>query len=421
MTSLRYKSFSEDTAPIMEQMAKSISALKETAPTDEATRRMFGLQMDSFGQLFKRYIATRNQKIRWDHIRRPSPDILIDFDDIRGDCLEGCCQALLNKLVIVKLNGGLGTTMGCVGPKSVIEVRDELTFLDLTVKQIETLQDMYQCQVPLILMNSFNTHDDTLKAINKYKNSSVRVLTFNQSRHPRILKGSNVPMPTCYDDPKDYWTPPGHGDFYRSFERSGLLKEMLDEGREFCFVSNVDNLGATVDIDILYNMEQMKREFIMEVTPKTMADVKGGTLIEYEGKVKLLELAQVPPENIEDFKSIKMFKIFNTNNIWVNLTAVHRVLEANTLEMDIMCNQKTAPNGAPVIQLEEAIGAAIQSFKAVGLCVPRSRFLPVKNTSDLLAIQVRKRGGFPQLTGCRPVKLLRDAWGSSGDEFAASL
>lgn len=43
----------------------------------------------------------------------------------------------LSKLAVLKLNGGLGTTMGCVGPKSAIEVRDGLTFLDLTVKQIE--------------------------------------------------------------------------------------------------------------------------------------------------------------------------------------------------------------------------------------------------------------------------------------------
>ena len=44
---------------------------------------------------------------------------------------------LLNKLAVLKLNGGLGTTMGCVGPKSVIEVREGMTFLDLSVRQIE--------------------------------------------------------------------------------------------------------------------------------------------------------------------------------------------------------------------------------------------------------------------------------------------
>lgn len=46
-------------------------------------------------------------------------------------------RGMLDKLVVIKLNGGLGTSMGCQGPKSVISVRNDLTFLDLTVQQIE--------------------------------------------------------------------------------------------------------------------------------------------------------------------------------------------------------------------------------------------------------------------------------------------
>ena len=53
-----------------------------------------------------------------------------------------------------------------------------------------------------------------------------------------------------------------------------------------------------------------------QVTNKTRADVKGGTLIEYEGKLRLLEVAQVPKSHLEEFKSIKKFSVFNTNNIW---------------------------------------------------------------------------------------------------------
>ena len=57
----------------------------------------------------------------------------------------------------------------------------------------------------------------------------------------------------------------------------------------------------------------------MEVTDKTKADVKGGTLINYDGKLRLLEVAQVPKDHIEDFKSVKKFTVFNTNNLWINL------------------------------------------------------------------------------------------------------
>ncbi|XP_050916835.1 UTP--glucose-1-phosphate uridylyltransferase [Lathyrus oleraceus] len=78
----------------------------------------------------------------------------------------------------------------------------------------------------------------------------------------------------------------------------------------------------------------------MEVTPKTLADVKGGTLISYEGRVQLLEIAQVPDEHVSEFKSIEKFKIFNTNNLWVNLKAIKRLVEADALKMEIIPNPK---------------------------------------------------------------------------------
>jgi UTP--glucose-1-phosphate uridylyltransferase len=149
----------------------------------------------------------------------------------------------------------------------------------------------------------------------------------------------------------------------------------------------VDNLGATVDINILHHMVQSDAEFIMEVTDKTKADIKGGTLIDYDGQIRLLEIAQVPDEHLEDFKSIKKFKIFNTNNLWINLKAVKRVMDEAALDLEIIVNNKTTDSGEKVIQLETAVGAAIKHFKnAHGINVPRTRFLPVKSTSDLFLV-----------------------------------
>lgn len=186
------------------------------------------------------------------------------------------------------------------------------------------------------------------------------------------------------------WYPPGHGDFYESFQNSGLLRQFISEGREYCFLSNIDNLGATVDLSILHKLlssNSSKAEFVMEVTDKTRADVKGGTLIQYENKLRLLEIAQVPNEHIDDFKSVKTFKFFNTNNIWANLGAIERVLTEKTLNMEIIVNHKSLDNGLRVIQLETAVGAAMKCFDgAMGINVPRSRFLPVKKTSDLLLV-----------------------------------
>lgn len=188
------------------------------------------------------------------------------------------------------------------------------------------------------------------------------------------------------------WYPPGHGDFYESFQNSGLLRQFIAEGREYCFLSNIDNLGATVDLNILNQLLGEKFngkpiEFVMEVTDKTRADVKGGTLIQYENKLRLLEIAQVPNEHVDDFKSVKTFKFFNTNNLWANLNSIESVLNAKKLNMEIIVNNKTLDNGLRVIQLETAVGAAMKCFEdAIGVNVPRSRFLPVKKTSDLLLV-----------------------------------
>ena len=101
---------------------------------------------------------------------------------------------MLNKLVVVKLNGGLGTSMGCKGPKSFIVVRDDLTFLDITIQQIEHLNRTFDTNVPLILMNSFNTDADTEKIIKKYSGFRVPIVVFNQSKYPRICKETLLPL-----------------------------------------------------------------------------------------------------------------------------------------------------------------------------------------------------------------------------------
>ncbi|KAI4739939.1 UDP-glucose pyrophosphorylase [Aureobasidium sp. EXF-12298] len=141
-------------------------------------------------------------------------------------------------------------------------------------------------------------------------------------------------------------------------------------------------------------MVDTKAEYIMELTDKTKADVKGGTIIDYEGQARLLEIAQVPKEHVNEFKSIKKFKYFNTNNIWMNLRAVKRIVENNELAMEIIPNGKSIPADkkgeadVSIVQLETAVGAAIRHFhNAHGVNVPRRRFLPVKTCSDLMLVK----------------------------------
>jgi UTP--glucose-1-phosphate uridylyltransferase len=327
--------------------------------------------------------------VRWDAIQPPDQELIIPMAKI-PEANADEKKVLASELAVLKLNGGLGTSMGCKGPKSAIEVRSNETFLDLTVKQIQYLNK--QCgsdaTVPLVLMNSFNTHEDTAKLLEKYTGGGVTFLTFNQSRFPRIVKDSFVPYPKTLDGDIEEWYPPGHGDIYQAIVNSGVLDQLLKMGKKYLFVSNVDNLGATVNFNILKYVAQEKIDFLMEVTDKTRADIKGGTLIKYNGAIKLLEVAQVPKQHIPEFQSIKKFKIFNTNNLWIKISAIADVVKAGSLrDIDIIANPKVL-KGTSVIQFETAAGAAIQFFKnARGINVPRNRFLPVKATSDLFILQ----------------------------------
>ncbi|KAI9202935.1 UTP--glucose-1-phosphate uridylyltransferase-domain-containing protein [Polychytrium aggregatum] len=355
---------------------------------EENENERFAHEMDAFFQLFTRYLAesVKGNKLNWEKIKTPASDQIILYDTLTP-VEPPKKRDYLSKLAVLKLNGGLGTTMGCVGPKSTIEVRNGMSFLDLTVRQIQYLNSQHSVNVPLILMNSFNTDEETNRVIQKYQGQNVEIKTFNQSRFPRIVKETLQPLPTRPHGHEGLWYPPGHGDIYESLTNSGLLDELLSQGIEYVFVSNIDNLGATVDTTILQHAIDTDSEFVMEVTDKTKADIKGGTLIDYDGNIRLLEIAQVPPEHVDDFKSIKKFKIFNTNNLWISLKAIKRQVEEQNLNLEIIVNAKTTDTGEKVLQLETAVGAAIKHFRgAHGVNVPRSRFLPVKSCSDLFLI-----------------------------------
>lgn len=374
-------------------LTEDLNSLLKTAPED--LKEKYAKNFEGFEELFGRFVEDKGHGLVWEDISPPPEAMIKKYKDIELESYKASdVKNLLDKLVVLKLNGGLGTSMGCTGPKSLISVRSDNTFLDLTVQQIENLNKKFDCEIPLVLMNSFNTDQDTGKSLRKYGSCKVNIFTFEQSQFPRISKDSLRPIASDLSNPDlEHWYPPGHGDIYDSFAKSGLLDKFIRNGKEFVFVSNIDNLGATIDLNILnflINKTDGNKpcEFLMEVTDKTMADVKGGTLIKYEGKLRLLEIAQVPKENIDDFKAVSKFRIFNTNNLWMKLGAIHRLVKERALSMEIIVNRKTLDNGLNIIQLETAVGAAIKSFEgAIGVNVPRSRFLPVKTTSDLFLVK----------------------------------
>ena len=347
-------------------------------------RYLEGPQRDAYWQMISQFRQGPSKIQDWHSIATPDSASLPDFSSLPSPD-DSKTTHQLSKLVVGKLNGGMGTSMGCAGPKSLIEVRDNKSFLDLILEQIESLNRKWGQKIPLLLMNSFYTHEETQVHLSGLK-TSAEIIGFQQNKFPRLHADSLSPLtPDEYGDQAYY--PPGHGDFYQCIWQQGILQRLLDAGREILFISNADNLGATVDPVILNYMDECNIPFLMEMTAKTPADVKGGTLYQQDGKLKLLEIARVPDDKVDEFCDQKKFKVFNTNNIWINLVALKDRLSQGPLELTVLVNRKNVGE-TPAVQLETAIGSALECFEgAVGLTVSRDRFLPVKKTDDLLLLR----------------------------------
>jgi UTP--glucose-1-phosphate uridylyltransferase len=196
-------------------------------------------------------------------------------------------------------------------------------------------------------------------------------------------------------DPELEWAPPGHGDLYTALLTSGMLDTLVDRGYRHVFISNSDNLGATLEPRILAWIAREEVPFLMEVTDRTEADRKGGHLARRRGGgLVLREIAQTPEEDLDAFQDIRRHRFFNTNNLWLDLRALAELLDARggVLDLPTISNRKTVdptdPSSPEVIQLETAAGAAISLFEgARALRVSRRRFAPVKTTNDLLVVR----------------------------------
>ena len=301
-------------------------------------------------------------------------------------------EAPLDQAVVLKLNGGLGTSMGMTHAKSLIEAKDGLTFLDVVARQVMELRKRSGARLPLVLMNSFYTHEESLEALGDF--ASDVPLDFVQHKEPKIRADDLTPV-EWPDDRSQEWCPPGHGDLYTALLTSGMLDALLEHGYRYAFVSNSDNLGAVLEPRILAWMAREGIPFVMEVTDRTEADRKGGHIARLkDGGYVLRETAQTPEADLEALQDISRHRYVNTNNLWVDLRVLADVLEERegVLGLPLIVNRKTVDPGdrstPEVFQLETAMGAAIGVFDgAQPVRVPRRRFSPVKTTEDLLALR----------------------------------
>jgi UTP--glucose-1-phosphate uridylyltransferase len=297
----------------------------------------------------------------------PAVPSLEDLDDGAGDALD--------HTVLIRLNGGLGTTMGLSGPKSLVEVRPGLTFLDIIARQARA------ARLPLVLMNSYATREPSLVALERHGGLSCDLPPdFLQHREPRLSATDLQPL--------DDWCPPGHGDLYAALEASGMLAEMLARGYRYAFVANADNLGAVPDPRILGWLASGAIPFVMEVVEGTAADRKGGHIALRDGRLVLRDTAQAPDDG--SFTDFARWRFYNTNNLWLDLVRLAELLDEydGVLPLPLIVNRKTLVGAGEVVQLETAMGSAIGLIDgARALLVPRTRFAPVKSTDDLLLVR----------------------------------
>jgi UTP--glucose-1-phosphate uridylyltransferase len=313
------------------------------------------------------------------------------------DVPDEVARDAIGTTVVVKLNGGLGTSMGMDRAKSLLEAHEGLSFLDIIARQVLALRKQYDTRLPLILMNSFRTSAETMAALAPYDDLALDglPLEFLQNKEPKLRPDDLTPV-TWEADPELEWCPPGHGDIYTALRGTGLLQRLIDAGYKQVFVSNSDNLGAVPDARVAGWFAQSGAPFAIEAVRRTPSDRKGGhfAVRRSDGRVVLRETAQTLDEDKEALADLSRHRFMSTNNLWFDLEAMRDELERRDgiLGLAMIKNTKTvdpADSSSPeVIQIETAMGAAIEVFEgARTIEVGRDRFVPVKTTNDLLVLR----------------------------------
>ncbi|MCG7311344.1 UTP--glucose-1-phosphate uridylyltransferase [Brachybacterium sp. ACRRE] len=317
------------------------------------------------------------------------------LEDVTIDPFQA--KEAFDRLAIINLNGGLGTSMGMDRAKSLLPVRDGRSFLQIIVEQVLAARKATGSPLPLLFMDSFRTREDTLEVLEQYPDLPVGdlPLDFLQNKEPKLRADDLEPV-TWEADPDLEWCPPGHGDLYTALQTSGVLQKLLDAGFKYASVSNSDNLGTLPNPVLAGWFAASGAPYAAELCPRTPADRKGGHLAvrKSDGRLILRDTAQTPEEEMDFFTDEHRHPFFHTNNLWMDLEKLDAVLRAHdgVMPLPMIRNAKTVDpsdkSSTPVYQIESAMGAAIEVFEgASAIVVGRDRFLPVKATSDLLLVR----------------------------------
>jgi len=309
---------------------------------------------------------------------------------------DGATEGLA-RTAVLKLNGGLGTSMGLDKAKSLLPARDGMTFLDIIARQVRAVRERHGVALPLTFMDSFRTEADSLAWLASYPGLAVEdvPLSLLQNRVPKLRSDDLTPV-SWPADPSLEWCPPGHGDIYTVFHTSGFLDVLLDSGFTQLFVSNADNLAALPDPRVAEWFAHSGSPFAVEAVRRTPSDRKGGHFVRRvgDGRITLRETSQVPAEDARWMADLERHHLASTNNIWIDVAAMRELLREHdgVLGLPLIRNAKTVEPtdkaSTPVIQIETAMGAAIELFDGASVIeVGRDRFLPVKTSDDLILLR----------------------------------
>jgi UTP--glucose-1-phosphate uridylyltransferase len=285
----------------------------------------------------------------------------------------GAASLASGELAFCVMAGGMATRMGGI-VKALAEVFDGHTFLDLRLRENRTASLRAGRPIPFWLMTSDATHEALTTTLAKLGAPS-HVACFMQELSLRLCPDGTL----FYDDdgsPSVYAT--GHGDLVDALRRSTLLDRFIESGGKYVWITNLDNLGASIDEVVLgHFIEATARGIDVqgEMCPK--AGDKGGIPVRAEGKLQVLEEFRLPP----DFDP-KTVDVFNTNTFLVRAEPLAKAALTWTF-----FEVEKQVSGRPAIQFERLVQEITAHLPSTYVRVPRegaaSRFLPVKDYDEL--------------------------------------
>lgn len=345
-------------------------------PTWVSERAILNAGKYSQGKLISKYDSKDIQELKEEDVIKPqefSEDQKIETRKIGIEHLKE------SRFAYFTMAGGISTSMGGCS-KAILKAKKNLTFLEIKLNHVRAEQKKYKCKIPFILM----TNEDTDKSITEFlsKNNRLEDIDLIKIIQPVTVRfeetSQGLRVATLKNGEPSY-APGGHYDAFILLKE--IKQQLKNKGIKTIYVTNIDNLGATIDPLLLGIHLKEKSLFTPEIARKELDD-KGGTFAKIQGKLRLLEGPMVPDDYKEKFADTQINKYFNTNLIYLDTSLLDNFEEINS-EVPTFINKKIIEQ-KKMFGFEAAIGLIFGIKKSILIEVERQkRFLPIKFLSDL--------------------------------------